>query len=159
MFSHHFRLGVSQIESQLVGMGFVAITQMIREIVDSSAKLSRIELGRKDVIIKEKKSIVAVLILNTSDYSPFFNDKLEELIDYFEKLFELQQQISLETCVCLEDYAMTSELVSLIFNDRPTRVLEIIPLIFKSIRSRNTVFSRKEKNLLTSLISSTYSDH
>lgn len=134
LFSHHFKLGVSQIESQLVGMGFIAIIQMIREIVDSSAQLSKIELGRKVVLINEKDTILAVLKLNGSVNSPIFYDKLEALTDHFEKLFEFQQQNSLETCVCLEDYAMASELVSLIFNDQPTSVLEIIPLIFKAIK-------------------------
>ena len=55
LFSHHFQLGlISQIEIQLVGMGFTALARMMREIVDSSSCLSMIDLGEKKVLINEK---------------------------------------------------------------------------------------------------------
>jgi hypothetical protein len=150
LFSHHFQLGlISQIENQLVGMGFTALARMMQEIVDSSSRLNLIDLGKKKVLINEKTNLLAVLV--TTEDTPFLYQKLEELTDHFEKLFELQQQINLETCVRLEDYALTSELVSLVFKDRPKRILEIIPVIFKSIRKNNTGFSNQEKKLLKSL--------
>ena len=137
LFSHHFRLGlISQIENQLVGMGFTALARMMQEIVDSSSRLNMIDLGEKKVLINERINLIAVLV--TTLDSLFLYKKLEELTDHFEKIFELQQQINLETCVRLEDYALTAELVSLVFKDRPKRVLEIIPLIFKSIRKNNS---------------------
>ena len=144
LFSHHFQLGfISQIENQLVGMGFTAISQMMQEIVDSSSSLVMVDLGSKKVLIEERKNILAILIttVNTS----FLREKLEELADYFEKMFELQQQINLETRVCLEDYALTTDLVSLVFRDQPTRVLEIIPVIFKSIRKNKTLSTKKKQ--------------
>ncbi len=58
------------------------------------------------------------------------------------------------TQVCVEDYALTSELVSLIFKDKPTRVLEIIPVIFKSIR-KNKSLSSKGKGIYSMLMVST----
>ncbi|MFW9903001.1 MAG: hypothetical protein ACFFFH_01595 [Candidatus Thorarchaeota archaeon] len=150
LFSHHFQLGlISQIEIQLVGMGFTALARMMQEIVDSSSRLNLIDLGEKKVLINERTNLLAILI--TTEDSPFLYQKLEELTDHFEKIFELQQQINLETCVRLEDYALTSELVSLVFRDRPKRVLEIIPVIFKSIRKNNTDFSNQEKKLLKRL--------
>ena len=136
LFSHHFRLGlISQIEIQLVGMGFTALARMMQEIVDSSSRLKMIDLGEKKVLINERINLLVVLV--TTQDNIFLYKKLEELTDHFEKIFELQQQISLETCVRLEDYALTAELVSLVFQDRPKRVLEIIPLIFKSIQKDN----------------------
>ncbi len=146
LFSHHFQLGaISQIENQLVGMGFTALAKMMREIVDRSARLNMIDLGRKKVLIDERINLLVVLV--TTEDSSFLIKKLEELTDHFENMFELQQQINLETCVRLEDYALTSELVSLVFKDRPKRVLEIIPVIFKSIRRSNTIHSNQEKRL------------
>ncbi|MFX0210436.1 MAG: hypothetical protein ACFFDT_30935 [Candidatus Hodarchaeota archaeon] len=147
LFSHHFQLGlISHIENQLVGMGFTALARMMQEIVDSSACLRMIDLGQKKVLIDERSNLLAVLI--TTQGIPILCKKLEELTNYFENMFELQQQINLETCVRLEDYALTTELVSLVFKDRPKRVLEIIPIIFKSIRKTN---SNQEKKLLTKL--------
>lgn len=150
LFSHHFQLGlISQIENQLVGMGFTALARMMQEIVDSSACLSMIDLGQKKVLIDERRNLLAVLV--TTQDTPFLYQKLEELTDHFENMFELQQQINQETCVRLEDYALTAELVSLVFTDRPKRVLEIIPVIFKSIRKSNSIFSNQEKKLLSRL--------
>jgi len=144
LFSHHFQLGlISQIENQLVGMGFTALARMMQEIVDSSSRLNMIDLGEKKVLINERINLLAVLV--TTQDSLFLYGKLEELTYHFEKIFELQQQISLETYVRLEDYALTSELVSLVFKDRPKRVLEIIPVIFKSIRKSNSLYSPQER--------------
>ncbi|MHA2244368.1 MAG: hypothetical protein ACXADY_05325 [Candidatus Hodarchaeales archaeon] len=146
LFSHHFQLGErSQIETQLVGMGFTALAKMMQEIVDSTALLGMIDLGIKKVLVNERRNLLAVLV--TTENHPFLCRKLEELTDHFEKMFELQQKINLETCVCLEDYALTAELVSMVFKEQSTRVLEIIPVIFKSIRKRNSVFSDQEKNM------------
>lgn len=147
LFSHHFQLGmISQIETQLVGMGFTALAKMMREIVDSAARLCMIDLGEKKVLIDERSTSLTVLV--TTENSLFLRGKLTELTDYFQKIFELQQRISLKTRVCLEDYALTAELVSLVFQEKSTRVLEIVPLIFKSIRKTDSIFSEpnaKEK--------------
>jgi hypothetical protein len=132
-----------------VGMGFTALARMMQEIVDSSACLSMIDLGEKKVLIDERNNLLAVLV--TSQDAPFLYKKLNELTDHFENMFELQQQINLETYVRLEDYALTSELVSLVFKDRPKRVLEIIPVIFKSIRKSNSIFSNQDKKVLSRL--------
>ncbi len=141
LFSHHFQLGlISQIETQLVGMGFTALAKMMREIVDSTARLCLIDLGKKKVLINERSTSLTVLV--TTKNSLFLRGKLEELTDYFERIFELQQRINLTTRVCLEDYALTEELISLVFKEKPTRVLEIVPLIFKSIRKTNSIFSK-----------------
>lgn len=149
LFSHHFQIGlISQIETQLVGMGFTAISQMMQEIVDSSLSLELIDLGPKKVLIEEYENILAILIATTN--SDFLRAKLKELADHFEKMFELQQRISAETRVSLEDYALTAELVSMVFQDQPTRVLEIIPVIFKSIRKNKTTKSG-QKTLSTIL--------
>ena len=150
LFSHHFQLGlISQIENQLVGMGFTALARMMQEIVDSSSRLNMIDLGEKKVLINERRNLLAVLV--TTQDTSFLYKKLEELTDHFEKIFELQQQINLETYVRVEDYALTSELVSLVFKDRPKRILEIIPVIFKSIRKNDSIFSNQEKILLKRL--------
>lgn len=146
LFSHHFQLGwIAQIENQLVGMGFTAISQMMQEIVDSSSSLVLMDLGSKKVLIEERENILGILI--TTVNSAFFREKLEELANHFEKMFELQQQINLESCVCLEDYALTTELVSLVFKDQPTRVLEVIPIIFKSIRKNKSIATKQEETL------------
>ncbi|MFX1506110.1 MAG: hypothetical protein ACFFDC_08340 [Promethearchaeota archaeon] len=151
LFSHHFQLGlISQIENQLVGMGFTAISQMLQEIVDSSSSLVMMDLGSKKVLIEEKQNFLTILI--TTNYSPLLRNKLKKLADLFEKMFELQQRISLVTQVCVEDYALTTDLVSLVFEDKPTRVLEIIPVIFKSIR-KNKSLKEKEKDSI--ILSST----
>ncbi|MFX0121220.1 MAG: hypothetical protein ACFE9A_17670 [Candidatus Hodarchaeota archaeon] len=150
LFSHHFQLGfISQIENQLVGMGFTALARMMQEIVDSSSRLNLIDLGRKKVLIDERSNVLSVLV--TTLDAPILYEKLKELTDHFENLFELQQKISLESCVCLEDYALTSELVNLVFRDRPKRILEIIPVIFKSIQKGNSLFTNQEKKLKNSI--------
>ena len=146
LFSHHFQIGpLSQIENQLVGMGFTALEKMMQEIVDSSANLKLIDLGKKKVLIEERRNLLAILI--TTDNSQFLRLKLEEITNHFEKMFELQQQINLETCVKLEDYALTAELVSIVFTDQPKRILEIIPIIFKSIRKNNLTFPNHKETL------------
>ena len=56
LFSHHFNLGyISNIENQLVGMGFIAIANMMQEVVDSSSQLRMIDLGRKKVLLEERQ--------------------------------------------------------------------------------------------------------
>jgi hypothetical protein len=153
LYSHHFQLGlISQIENQLVGMGFTAISQMLQEIVDSSLNLVMMDLGSKKVLIEEKEGFLTILI--TTINSSVLRDKLEELAYLFGKMFVLQQRISLVTQVSVEDYALTSELVSLVFKDKPTRVLEIIPVIFKSIR-KNKSLSSKGKEIYSMLSAST----
>ena len=53
LFSHHFNLGyISNIENQLVGMGFIAIANMMQEVVDSNSQLRMIDLGRKKVLLE-----------------------------------------------------------------------------------------------------------
>ncbi|UCG90674.1 MAG: hypothetical protein JSU57_02795, partial [Candidatus Heimdallarchaeota archaeon] len=70
LFSHHFQLGaISQIENQLVGMGFTALAKMMREIVDKSARLNMIDLGRKKVLIEERINLLVVLV--TTEGSSF----------------------------------------------------------------------------------------
>ena len=61
--------------------------------------------------------------------------KLSEFVSPFERMFELQQRINQVTHVCPEDYALASKLVNFIFDDNPSKVLEIVPLIFRSIRN------------------------
>ncbi|MHA2389864.1 MAG: hypothetical protein ACXACW_14190 [Candidatus Hodarchaeales archaeon] len=64
LFSHHFNLGyISNIENQLVGMGFIAISNMMQEVVDSSSQLRMIDLGRKKVLLEERNNILSVLIV------------------------------------------------------------------------------------------------
>ncbi|MFW9902900.1 MAG: hypothetical protein ACFFFH_01090 [Candidatus Thorarchaeota archaeon] len=150
LFSHHFQLGlISRIENQLVGMGFTAISQMLQEIVDSSSSLVMMDLGSKKVLIEEKQGFLTILI--TTINSPLLRNKLKKLADLFEKIFELQQRISLVTQVCVEDYALTTELVSMVFEDEPTQILRIIPVIFKSIR-KNKSLSTKEKAIYSKLL-------
>ncbi|MFX0174544.1 MAG: hypothetical protein ACFE9L_21915 [Candidatus Hodarchaeota archaeon] len=143
LFSHHFNLGLtSQIENQLVGMGFAAVIRMMKEIVNTSAELRLIDLGMNKVLIEEKKDYFAILV--TTDDSHFLREKLKKLTDYFEKIFELQLQINNNTCVCLEDYALTSDLISLVFDKQTGQDLGIIPIIFKSIRKKYHIFSKNE---------------
>ncbi|MFX0185624.1 MAG: hypothetical protein ACFE95_21275 [Candidatus Hodarchaeota archaeon] len=146
LFSHHFRLGmVSQIENQLVGMGFIAMIKMMKEIVDSTVKLNLIDLGKKIVLIDERKNYFTILV--TTKNTIFLREKLRKFTDYFEKIFELQFQINNNKCVCLEDYALTSDLVSMVFDDQSGRSLEIIPIIFKSIRKKYSIKPRHDKKI------------
>jgi hypothetical protein len=150
LFSHHFQLGlISQIENQLVGMGFTAISQMLQEIVDSSSSLVMMDLRSKKVLIEEKQNFLTVLV--TTINSPLLRSKLKKLADLFEKMFELQQRISLVTQVCAEDYALTTELVSLVFEDGPSRVLEIIPVIFKLIRKDKSLKEKRNACVINHL--------
>ena len=145
LFSHHFRLGhISHIENQLVGMGFIGIINMMLEVVDSESQPRLIDLGGKKVLIKEEKNILTVLI--TTRYVELLESKLEEFTTYFSKIFELQQQINREAClVSAEDYALTSELVPLIFTSKAKNPLAMVPLIFKTIQRNPTVFTKKSK--------------
>jgi hypothetical protein len=145
LFSHHFNLGyISNIENQLVGMGFIAIANMMQEVVDSSSQLRMIDLGRKKVLLEERNNILSVLIV--TKFLEILKDKLAEFTQYFTKIFELQQQINEESClVSPEDYALTAELVPLIFTSIPRKPLELIPLIFKTIQRNPTVFTNKSK--------------
>ena len=144
LFSHHFKLGaISNIENQLVGMGFIAISNMMQEVVDSTSQLRLIDLDSKKVLIREKNDILSVLI--TSQFSEILNEKLTEFSLYFSKIFELQNQINEESClICSDDYALTADLVSLIFTSHPQRTLRLVPIIFKiiqkdpSLRSKDT---------------------
>ncbi|MHA2112069.1 MAG: hypothetical protein ACXADW_12635 [Candidatus Hodarchaeales archaeon] len=134
LFSHHFKLGaISHIENQLVGMGFIAISNMMQEVVDSTSQLRLIDLDSKKVLIREKNDILAVLI--TSQFNEILNEKLTEFSSYFSKIFELQNQINEESClICSDDYALTADLVSLIFTDQPQKTLRLVPIIFKIIQ-------------------------
>ncbi len=140
LFSHHFNLGyISNIENQLVGMGFIAIANMMQEVVDSKCQLRMIDLGQKKVLLEERKNVISVLI--TTKFVKILKTKLAEFTNYFTKIFELQQQINEKTClVSPEDYALTAELVPLIFTSLPRKPLELIPLIFKTIQ-KNPVIS------------------
>ncbi len=153
LYSHHFQLGsISHIEIQLVGMGFSAMSKMMQEVVDSNCQLSLIDLKGSKVLIEEKGNLLGILI--TTENSPILRSKLIKLMIQFEKIFQLQTGIDeLGKHVCLEDYALTSDLVTLIFNKKPQRVLEIIPIIFKSIReSKSEVYSRSFKEHIKNLI-------
>ena len=134
LFSHHFKIGaISHIENQLVGMGFIAIANMMQEVVDSTSQLRLIDLESKKVLIREKNNILAVLI--TSRFREILNEKLTEFSVYFSKIFELQNQITEETrLICSDDYALTADLVSLIFTDQSPKTLKLVPLIFKIIQ-------------------------
>jgi hypothetical protein len=75
LFSHHFKLGaISHIENQLVGMGFIAISNMMQEVVDSTSQLRLIDLDSKKVLIREKNDILSVLI--TSQFSEILNERV-----------------------------------------------------------------------------------
>ncbi len=147
LFSHHFNLGyISNIENQLVGMGFIAILNMMQEVVDSSSQLRMIDLGRKKVFLEERNNILSVLI--TTKTLDILKEKLAEFTSYFTKIFELQQQINEKSCmVSPDDYALTAELVPLIFTSLPRKPLELIPLIFKTIQKSPTVFNEEKKSL------------
>lgn len=152
-YSHHFQLGsISHIEIQLVGMGFSAISKMMQEVVDSNCQLSLIDLKGSKVLIEEKGNLLGILI--ATENSPILRSKLIELMIQFEKLFQLQTGIDeLGKHVCLEDYALTSDLVTLIFNKKSQRILEIIPIIFKSIRnSKLGIYSRTDNTLVKNII-------
>lgn len=152
LFSHHFKLGlISQIETQLVGMAFTALSKLMREVVDSNSNLNLIDLGKKKVLIDEKKKFSSFLI--TTEDTFLIRRKLTRLTDYFEKIFELQYQINERKLVCSEDYALTSDLVSLIFEEQPSKqILGLIPLIFDSIKKSPSIYNnKKDKSLLKSL--------
>lgn len=135
LFSHYFQIGeISAIENQLIGMGFSAISKMMKEVVDSSVSLKMIDLDQKQVLIEEYENLISVLI--TKRNHSFFRIKLQEITSYFQKLFELQQQINLASHVCMEDYALTSDLVSYVFQKNPGFTLDLIPIIFKRIQSQ-----------------------
>ncbi len=136
LYSHHFQIGpISQIETQLVGMGFTALTRMMREIVDSNARINTIDLKEKMVLIEDRENLLSVLIVNKE--IPVFRKKLIELTTSFEKMFEIQLQISETNFVCPDDFALTSNLVSMIFSSENSRVLDLVPIIFDSIRKNN----------------------
>lgn len=144
LFSHHFNLGyISNIENQLVGMGFIAIANMMQEVVDSSSQLRMIDLGRKKVLLEERNNILSVLI--TTKFLEVLKEKLAEFANFFAKIFELQQQINEKSClVSPEDYALTADLVPLIFASLPRKPLELIPLIFKTIQRNPLNYTTEE---------------
>ena len=144
LFSHHFNLGyISNIENQLVGMGFIAIANMMQEVVDSSSQLRMIDLGRKKVLLEERNNILSVLI--TTKLLEVLKEKLAEFTNYFTKIFELQQQINEKSClVSPEDYALTADLVPLIFTSLPRKPFELIPLIFKTIQRNPLNYTTEE---------------
>jgi len=136
LYSHHFQIGpISQIETQLVGMGFTALTRMMREIVDSTARINTIDLKEKMVLIEDHENLLSVLIVNKE--IPIFRKKLIELTTSFERMFEIQLQINESNFVCPDDFALTSNLVSMIFSSENSRVLELVPIIFDSIRKNH----------------------
>jgi hypothetical protein len=148
LFSHHFQLGkISRIDTQLVGIGFTALSKMMQETIDSSSQLSFVDLGKKKVLFEERDMFRIILVTQEMNKEEFciILGKVKTLAEYFEKLFFIQQQITSKTFVCPEDYALTTDLVSLIFDDEPTPILKIIPLIFKSVQKKNFSFSRKAK--------------
>jgi len=151
LFSHHFKLGaISHIENQLVGMGFIAIANMMQEVVDSTSQLRLIDLESKKVLIREKNNILAVLI--TTRFREILNEKLTEFSTYFSNIFELQNQINEETClICSDDYALTADLVSLIFTDQPQKTLKLVPLIFKIIQKDTSQRSNKT-NIIAKIV-------
>jgi hypothetical protein len=100
------------------------------------------DLGPKKVLIEEHKNKLAILVVIKEN--PFYREKLKELIYYFEKIFELQQQINQTTHVCVEDYALTHDLVSLVFSEQSVKILEVIPLIFKSIQQTKSRSSKSK---------------
>ncbi|MHA1942154.1 MAG: hypothetical protein ACW99F_15480 [Candidatus Hodarchaeales archaeon] len=135
LYSHHFNLGyISRIENQLVGMGFVAIISMIREVVDSESQLESISLGRKTILVESREGILSILVVKRS--SPIIKEKLKKFAIFFNHLFELQQQINKQSnLVCREDYALTTDLIHIIFSIPVESPLKLIPLIFKVIQA------------------------
>ncbi len=134
LYSHHFNLGhISRIENQLVGMGFVAIITMIKEVVDSNSQLLSINLAKKSILIESQEGILFILVVKRTSLQTKI--RLKEFAKYFHFLFELQQQINKRSnLVCKEDYALTSDLINLIFSNSSSSPLELIPLIFKEIQ-------------------------
>ena len=85
LYSHHFNLGfISHIENQLVGMGFVAIISMIKEVVDSDSHLESINLGKKSILIESRGGILSILVVKR--ISPQIKQKLRDFSIYFIKL-------------------------------------------------------------------------
>ncbi|MFX0171659.1 MAG: hypothetical protein ACFE9L_07045 [Candidatus Hodarchaeota archaeon] len=144
LFSHHFQLGYeTTIDNQLVGWGFSAFYEMIKEIVDSSADLKLLDVGKKKILIEKGSNILVVLI--TTTYTPFYRRKLDRITDFFEKIFSLQLQINSEILVHQEDYALTGDLIRFVFNDQTTCMLKIVPIIFKSIQQSSIQMSKKPR--------------
>jgi hypothetical protein len=127
-------------------MGFIAIINMMLEVVDSESKPRLFDLGKKQVLLNEGNNILSILI--TTRYVKLLESKLEEFTTYFSKIFELQQQINRESAfVCAEDYALTSDLISMIFSPRGQKPLEFIPIIFKTIqKGRRKIPEKREKD-------------
>ena len=146
LFYHHFKIShISQIETQLVGMGFAALLNMMKEILDSRSKIQRIDSGDFQILFDERESIVSILF--TKDYKPIIRRKFSRMVDSFENLFFLQQQITDQNItVCLEDYALASDIVSYVFFDIPKQTLGFIPIVFKNIHhppSRSHILRKK----------------
>ena len=134
LYSHHFNLGyISHIENQLVGMGFVAIIAMIKEVVNSDSQLKSINLSKKSILVESKADILSILVVKK--VSPKIKEMLKKFSITFNHLFELQQQINRQSnLVCKEDYALTNDLINIIFSIPSNKALDLIPLIFKMIR-------------------------
>ncbi|MFX0051072.1 MAG: hypothetical protein ACFE8U_07230, partial [Candidatus Hermodarchaeota archaeon] len=76
LFSHHFQLGYeTTIDNQLVGWGFSAFYEMIKEIVDGSADLKLLDVGKKKILIEKGANTLVVLITTTN--TPFYRRKLD----------------------------------------------------------------------------------
>jgi hypothetical protein len=105
--------------------------------------LNLVDVGEKKILVERSSSILVVLITTTN--TPFYRKKLKEMTDFFEKLFSLQLQINSETLVRQEDYALTDDLIKLVFNDHPHSRLKIVPIIFKSIQQSSIKISKKPR--------------
>lgn len=142
LYSHHFNLGnISHIENQLVGMGFVAIISMIKEVVNSDSQLKSINLGKRSILVESRADILSILVVKR--ISPKIKQSLKKFSIFFNKLFELQQQINKQSnLVCKEDYALTNDLIHVVFSIPSDRPLDLIPLIFKMIQKSSSKNSR-----------------
>ncbi len=159
LYSHHFQLGeISHIDSQLVGMGFTALSKMMRQTVDPTSHISFVDLGKKKILFEERKTFYIVLVsleLSKEEFCVIFQ-RLKMLAEYFENMFILQQQITARTYVCLDDYALTSDLISLLFNEKQTDFMKIIPVIFRSIQKKSSLISKNVKESVNKLPESSF---
>ena len=147
LYSHHFNLGyISHIENQLVGMGFVAIIAMIKEVVNSDSQLKSINLSKKSILVESRADILSILVVKK--ISPKIKEMLKKFSITFNHLFELQQQINKRSnLVCKEDYALTNDLIHIIFSIPSNKTLDIIPLIFKMIQKNSRVNIQTNRHL------------
>ncbi|MFW9854069.1 MAG: hypothetical protein ACFFFG_03385 [Candidatus Thorarchaeota archaeon] len=153
LFAHHFQLArIAQLhEPQLIGMGFTAITRMLREVVDSKGHLRYIDFFTKKVIIEENQQQQFLTVLITTRDNPFVRKKLRKFTECFAQIFQLQHQINLrKNYISKEDYALASEFVSIIFSNNSNRILNLFPLIFDSIRTEKPICMEETKIVASS---------